>query len=87
MSWTLHTGPHEVVTGEWTLHVDRIPDARMLALVVDAMRRADLTPEFVCAVTLHLDEGDLPPRIDIDHFARPTLERRTTTLPIHWPDA
>lgn len=73
-------GRFTVTHDGWTLHVDRIPDDRLLDLIVGAMRRARLVPDDVTCVALHADESDSIPWAEIHHREVPHLPGHTTRV-------
>lgn len=83
--YAVHHGRFVITHNGWTLHVDRIPDDRLLDLIVDAMRRARLTPDDVTAVVLHADESDTVPTAEIHHRAVPHLRGEMTRVVLRKP--
>lgn len=83
--YAVHHGRYVVTHDGWTLHVDHVPDDRILDLVVDAMRRARLTPSDTMTVVLHVDECDTIPTAEIHHAPVPHLRGETTTVVLPRP--
>jgi hypothetical protein len=74
MSYTLGVGPYQHEHDGMVLaHTDREHvDPRLLAIIVDGMRRLDLMPSQVCRATVYLDECTPPtiPFVEYDVVRR-----------------